>query len=135
MSRFLSLTFHDVKFQFRQGFYLVYGIVTIIYIILLNLLSPNLRSTLGPIILLSDPSFLGFFFIGAILYYEKEQRVTSALFVTPVSYMEYLVGKILSLTLLSILVTVVIALFSFGIFINWISLIVGITLTATLFTT
>lgn len=135
MSRTQFLTLHDIKFQFRQGFYLVYGIVTLIYIILLNLLSHNIRATLGPIILLSDPSFLGFFFIGAILYYEKEQRVTSALFVTPVSYGEYLVGKILSLTLLSLLITVVITLFSFGIYINWIILIIGITLTASLFTT
>lgn len=135
MTRAQFLTQHDIKFQFRQGFYIVYGIVTLIYIVLLNLLSTNLRNTLGPIILLSDPSFLGFFFIGAILYYEKEQRVTSALFVTPVSYGEYLIGKILSLTLLSLVVTVVISLFSFGIFINWIPLIVGIFLTASLFTT
>lgn len=135
MKRLLSLTLHDIKFQFRHGFYLVYLIVSTIYILLLALMSDGLKETIGPIIILSDPSFLGFFFIGAILFYEREQRVTEALSVTPVSYSEYLLGKIFSLSLLSLLVSLMISLFTFGISINFPVLSIGVILTASLFTT
>ena len=40
---------------------------------------------MSPIILFSDPSFIGFFFIGAIQFFETEQRVTEAIFSTPVT--------------------------------------------------
>lgn len=133
MIRLLTLIKQDVKFQFRHGFYFVYGIITVIYIVLLKALTPNISNVLSPIIIFIDPSFIGFFFIGAILFFEKEQRVKDAIFVSPVSNLEYLLSKAISLTLLTLLVVVLILVFTHGIFLNWFYVLLGVTLTSTLF--
>lgn len=132
MSRLSSLIKQDVRFQFRHGFYFVYGIVTIIYIAILKALTP-MSNVISPIIIFVDPSFIGFFFIGAILFFEKEQRVKEAIFVTPVSNLEYIISKALSLTLLTLLVVFLILIFTHGLFINWFYIFLGVTLTSTLF--
>lgn len=133
MSRFSSLIKQDVRFQFRHGFYFVYGIVTVIYIAILKALSPNISNVISPIIIFIDPSFIGFFFIGAILFFEKEQRVKEAIFVTPVSNLEYILSKAISLTLLTLLVVFLILIFTHGLFLNWFYIILGVSLTSTLF--
>lgn len=133
MSRILVLLRQDVKFQFRHGFYLVYGIVTAIYIVILKALSPNISNVVSPIIVFVDPSFIGFFFIGAILFFESEQRVKEAILVTPVSNLEYILSKAFSLTLLTDLVVIIIVVFTHGFFINWFYLLLGATLTSILF--
>lgn len=133
MNRLLSLIKHDIKFQFRHGFYLVYSIVTVIYIVILKLLNNQISSLLTPVIIFIDPTFIGFFFIGAILFFEKEQRVADAIFVTPVSLSEYVISKAISLTLLSLAVVFLIIVVVKGLFVNWIYIILGVTLTSSLF--
>lgn len=123
----------DISFQFRQGFYLVYAIISAIYIGIMIFLSDNITNTLLPIIIFADPTSIGFFFIGAILFFEREQRVTEALFVTPVTKTSYILSKCISLTLISLIVTLLITIFIHGISFNWIYMILGVTLTSVLF--
>lgn len=133
MNHLLTLLKQDIKFQFRHGFYLVYGIITIIYIGILLLSGEVISNTLSPLILFSDPTFIGFFFIGAILFFEREQMVTEALFVTPVRIEAYIISKCLSLTLVSLMVVVLITVFIHGIHVNWFYLIFGISSTSIIF--
>ena len=98
----------DVRFQFRHGFYYVYAILTIFYIITLRLLPESMVHPTLTIILFTDVCTLGFTFIGAIVLLERGQNLTQSLFVTPLRLREYLLSKILSFMLLSIASTLLI---------------------------
>lgn len=58
----------------------------------------------------SDPAALGLFFMGAIVLLEKSERVLNALAVSPVTIMEYILSKVTSLVVISVLVSLVLAL-------------------------
>lgn len=51
----------------------------------------------------TDPSMLGFLFVGALVLFEKNSNTISALVVTPVRAYQYLGAKALSLTVLALL--------------------------------
>lgn len=99
--RLLAALKQDIHFQFRHGFYYVYAILTILYIITLRLLPETLIYPTLTIILFTDICTLGFTFIGAIVLLERGQNLTESLFVTPLRLHEYLLAKILSFLLLS----------------------------------
>lgn len=99
--RLTSAITQDIRFQFRHGFYYVYAILTLIYIILLRLLPDALVHQTLTLILFTDICTLGFFFIGAIVILERGQNITESLFVTPLKLSEYLLSKQLSFLLLS----------------------------------
>ncbi len=98
--RILTAFRADVRFQFRQGMYLVYAILTLIYILLLAKLPSWIGYWSAPLVVFSDPAVLGFIFIGGIIMLEKTQGVLQYINVTPVSPAEYIMAKILSLGLL-----------------------------------
>ncbi len=99
--RLLAALRQDIQFQFRHGFYYVYAILTILYIITLRLLPENLVHPTLTIILFTDICTLGFTFIGAIVLLERGQNLTESLFVTPLRLYEYLLAKIISFLMLS----------------------------------
>jgi len=132
LKNLIPLIKQDIKFQIRHGFYTVYFIISIIYIALLKLLG-NACNIIAPLIIFSDPTFIGFFFVGAIIFFEKEQKVTDALFVTPVSFGDYILAKAISLTILSLLVVSLISFAIFGLKFNWILLATGVILSSSLF--
>lgn len=103
---------YDVKFQVRHGFYYAYALVSVLYIVFLRIMPVDTREYMSIIILLSDPTVLGFFFIGGIVMLEKDQNIFASLFVTPMKVGEYITAKLASLTLLSMLSSAAIAFFS-----------------------
>lgn len=105
MKRLLSMTLFDIKFQFRQGFYFAYLIVTVFYAAILWFLPVAISQKVLPFVLFTDISVLGFFFIGGILLLERGQNSLSALFVTPIKVQEYLLAKVISLSILSSIAT------------------------------
>ncbi len=128
-----SLILHDIKFQFRHGFYMVYGIISVIYIVILKLLGEGVSNILSPIIIFSDPTFIGFLFVGAIIFFEREQRVVEALFVTPINKGAYILSKCISLTILSLFVITLITIFIHGFRVNWFYLYLGVILSSSFF--
>ncbi|MBA4495063.1 ABC transporter permease [Paenactinomyces guangxiensis] len=86
------------------------------------------------IIIFSDPSALGYFFIGGIVLLEKGQNIFDNLFVTPFQLQEYLLSKTASLALLSLVTSTVIHLFTFGLAHLSLLFILGVLLTSAFFT-
>lgn len=123
----------DVRFQFKQGFYLVYIILTLFYMILLGKLPAEWKSVLVPLVIFSDPAMVGFFFIGALVMLEKVQGVTQYVVVTPLRSLEYLLAKALSLTVLALAATFLITLTVYDQPLNWFLLILGVILTSFFF--
>jgi fluoroquinolone transport system permease protein len=87
-----------------------------------------------PILLYIDPSVLGLFFIGGMVLLEKEQGILSLLYITPLKIKEYMISKILTLTIISMLVGVVISKVAYSGYVNIILLLVGILLTSIFYT-
>lgn len=113
--RLLSTIRADIRFQFRQGFYLVYGLASALYIILLRILPPGWRDDAAILVVFTDSSILGAFFIGGIMLLERAQRIHSALFVTPLRVYEYMLGKMISLSILALIASLVIVIGGTGI--------------------
>ncbi|WP_228552242.1 fluoroquinolone export ABC transporter permease subunit [Gracilibacillus salitolerans] len=97
----LELFTFDVRFQFRHGFYAAYALVSVIYIGLLLLVPASYVEQTSVLIIFTDPSVLGFFFVGGLVLLEKDQSIFNTLFVSPIRIHDYLISKVLSLTLLA----------------------------------
>jgi fluoroquinolone transport system permease protein len=131
----LSLSLYNVKLQFRHGFYYAYLFVTAVYIIILRLLGPGAREILTPVLIFSDPSMLGIFFVGGIVLLERNDNILESLFVTPLKAGDYCISKAVSLGVLALSASLLIAAAGKGGFgFDWPALIAGTVLTSTLFT-
>lgn len=81
--RFMSLLKWDMRFQARYGFYLLYGFLTVLYVVLLVSFPPSWKENVAAVLIFSDPAAMGLFFMGAVVLFEKNQRVTSFFAVSP----------------------------------------------------
>lgn len=133
MKRLLKSTYGDMFMQMKYGFYLVYGIISVIYIVMLNQFSYDIKTFMLSIIIFSDPALLGFYFIGGLVLLEKGENTLEYLIVTPLRSKEYLFSKIISLTILSLIASIVISLLTYGIKFNILLLLIGVSLTSILF--
>jgi len=103
-----ALLFGDVRFQLKYGFYFVYLVFSVIYIGLLFALPSAWRKTAGILMIFTDPAGMGLYFMGAIVLFEKSERVLESLAVSPVRPLEYVMSKLLSIALISTAVAAVI---------------------------
>lgn len=107
--RFASLLRGDIRFQFKYGFYLLYGIFALMYTAILQLLPEAWKASVAVLMVFSDPTMLGLFFMGAILQFEKEEHTLHSIVVSPVSVQEYVLSKLCSLAVISTLVALLLA--------------------------
>lgn len=107
--RFVALVRGDIRFQFKYGFYLLYGIFALMYIAVLQLLPEEWKGYVAVLMVFSDPTMLGLFFMGAILQFEKEEHTLHSIIVSPVKVQEYVLAKLCSLAVISTLVALLLA--------------------------
>jgi len=124
----------DFLFQLKHGFYYVYIILALMYLIILSQFNQDIAKIILPIVIYIDPAVLGLFFIGGIVLLEKEQGILSLLYITPLRVWEYILSKLVTLTAISTLAGVAIAYLSYSGKINIFLLLIGIILTAVCFT-
>ena len=110
MKRLYHAFLSDVRYQWRYGFYFIYGFMTVCFIIVLRLLPDSWRETALVATLLADPALLGLFFIGGLMQLERGEGILDALFSSPLRPWEYIVSKALSLGMISTLVSVIVTL-------------------------
>lgn len=133
MSRILNAVKADLLFQFKQGFYFIYIVITLLYVIILHQFDITLVAYILPVLLYIDPSILGLFFIGGILLLEKEQGILALIYVTPLKIQEFMLSKILSLSFLSIIATFSLSLISYSGDTNYWLLFIGVLLTSVIY--
>ena len=127
-----ALLIGDIRFQFKYGFYFLYLIFTILYISLLYALPAVWRQQATVLMIFTDPAAMGLYFMGAIVLFEKGERVLNSLAVSPVRPMEYIVSKLLSIALISTVAGLVIG-FGGGVIANLFYFIPGVFLGSCLF--
>lgn len=109
MMRLGGLILWDMRFQAKYGFYVLYAVLTGIYMTVILAVPEGWKDKTAAILIFSDPASLGLFFMGAIVLLEKSQRTPSALAVSPVRPMEYVIAKVISLSAVSLAVAAVLA--------------------------
>lgn len=124
----------DILFQFKHGFYTIYVVLAFLYMIVLSFLGDNAKSIVLPILIYTDPSVLGMFFIGGIVLLEKEQGILSLLYITPLKVIEYIISKLLTLSIISLLAGLIITFVTYSGKVLFFQLIIGILLSSILFT-
>ena len=72
----------DITLQWRQGFWLIYFVVSAIYILVLLNVPMEKRMMVSLILILTDTTILGVLFVGALVLLEKQQAIIHSLFVT-----------------------------------------------------
>lgn len=110
---FWALLRADFRMLRRHGVGTVYLLLGVGYALGLRYLAPeDSRGMWTALLLFSDPGTLALFFMGAIVLYEKNQRVYGALYAAGVTPGRYLAAKCLSAALLGTAV---------GCFVSWFS--------------
>ncbi len=135
MSRFAALVGADVRLQVRYGLYGVSLLMVLMWGALMGWLGASALppSALVPPFIAVNLIVTTFYFIAALVLFEKNEGVLSALVVTPVSALDYLLSKVLSLTALAAAETLLIVAFVFGTAVEWPLLLAGTCLLAALY--
>ncbi|WP_315115245.1 hypothetical protein [uncultured Clostridium sp.] len=132
--RILNSIFYDIKFQIKHGFYSAYIIVSIFYIGILKYIPQIINKRVGTLIIFSDPSVLGALFMGGIFLLERDQNTLESLFVTPFRVEEYIISKVISLTIISVLSSSFIVFTTYGFNMNLIAFFLGVIITSSFYT-
>ncbi len=127
-----ALLLGDIRFQFKYGFYFLYLIFTILYISLLYALPAAWREQAAVLMIFTDPAAMGLYFMGAIVLFEKGERVLDSIAISPVKPLEYVVSKLSSIALIATAVGLLIGLGG-GVVANPFFFVAGVFLGACLF--
>lgn len=103
---------NNLKHMLRWEFILLYR-YKIIHISLLSVIlyflstqavqSLQDQTQVHSVLLFFDPAVIGIVFVGALVLFEKSENVLQALVITPMKTDDYLLSKIISLTILSLI--------------------------------
>ncbi|ONI46880.1 hypothetical protein AN644_02310 [Candidatus Epulonipiscium fishelsonii] len=98
--RLKNLILWDFKFQLRYGIIFASIIMIMLWIAIIYLLPSDVMFIAIPVIFITDFAVTGFLFVSAMIFLEKGQQTLQALVVTPVKLKEYLISKLVSLSVL-----------------------------------
>ncbi|WP_375563149.1 hypothetical protein ACE193_11640 [Bernardetia sp. OM2101] len=97
MKKLLKITVWELILQARQNIITVVAIITLIYSLIFTFFD-ELPTKLVILLISTDPTMLGFLFIGVLILFEKGSKTIEAVVLTPIKKSEYLLAKIISLT-------------------------------------
>ncbi len=126
MSSFLQ----QLKWQFlllqRNSIIIISFVVTIVYGLLLYFLNDvKYIDELLISLVLNDPSVIGYFFIALAIYTEIKQGVLNALIVTPTNCHHYLISKIIALSVIGTICSILLVLSVKGLNFDYINYTIG----------
>lgn len=114
MNRFISLLKLDMILIIRNRILHIATLITALYAGILQVLPENNFITVMITLIFTDPVTLGFMFIGVMVLFEKGGNTLQALSVTPVRAEEYLWSKAITLTLVALVASLLMALAGVG---------------------
>lgn len=132
MSRVRAALSLDLTLQKRYGFYYAAAFVTVVWIVLLRFVPDSWLGMAVPFLVFMDLGVIGFYFLAAQVIYEKTEGTINAIVVTPLRFKEYLVSKLISLTILSWVISMIVAVSGVGLSFNLVLFSLGIIFTSLL---
>lgn len=132
--RLINMIWCDIKYQIKYGFYFIYSIISLFYIAVLFFIPKEIVEHAAAIIVLSDPAAIGFFFIGGIILLERDEGIHGYFSILPLTNREYIISKVISLSIISTLVGVVVSAIALGNKVNYVLLFIFVFVGASVFT-
>jgi fluoroquinolone transport system permease protein len=132
--RFFRALKWEIILQFRYKIYFAALVVTLIWAVLLAPLKTEYKTVLVPFVLFIDLAILGFYFMGAMVLFEKGQNTIRALVVTPIRISMYIFTKLLAFAVLSLATSGILTVITYGIKVNWWLLLAGVVLNSVIYT-
>ena len=132
MKQFLAALRWDL---FRQTKYNIVGVtvaVTLLYVAILYFvpLEGHNKDLLLVLLIFNDPAALGVLFVGALVLFEKTDRTFFALAVSPLTPEGYLWSKAVSLSLITLFASSVMAVVGHGWQFDWVLFVIGLCLSS-----
>lgn len=133
MNRVLPTLQTDARIQLRNGFYYAVVFVALTVVIALTRLNiPDYRY-IWPVLILGNLLITTFYFMAGQVLLEKGEGTMEAQVITPLRPFEYLLSKVLTLGLLSLLESCIIVVILSGVGFNWPLFVLGVLITATIY--
>ena len=130
---FISLRWDFLR-QLRYNIIASAVVVNLLYVLILLNLPDGQYGWLTVFLIFNDPMGLGLMFIGALYLFEKNENTLQALSVTPLRAWQYLASKTITLSLIALAGSLVIAWAAYGWRFNYVYFLLGAGLSASLFT-
>ncbi len=108
--RLKNLIVWDFKFQYKYGILFAAVMMAIVWTGIIYLLPTSTMVIAFPIMFVTDFAVAGFLLVAAMVFFEKGQNSLQALVVTPVRVLEYIVSKVISLSIMLSIIAFVLAL-------------------------
>jgi len=124
----------DARLQLRYGFYAVGVFMAAIWIAILSQLPKDAVRTAIPAFLFLNGNVTTFFFVAGLVLYEKREGVLEALVVTPLRAGEYLVSKLVTLTILAAVEALAVVGLGWGFDLRWGPVVLGVVAVGVIFT-
>ena len=124
----------DLTRQYRYQIFAAAAAITIIYILILFFLPGASQDKVVQFLIFNDPVALGMLFSGAMFLFEKNENTLEALSVTPLKSKEYLTSKVVTFSFIALAASLCMAFAAWSWDFSKASLILGVSLTASLFT-
>lgn len=128
MSRLSATLSCDLRLQIRYGFLYAGLLVAAVWMVLLRFVPGETLSLLLPVFLFFNVNITTFYFLAGLVLFEKGEGTLEALVTTPLRPSEYLLSKILALSLFAGVESLVIVLIGYGADFRWLPLIAGMLL-------
>lgn len=124
MKRVMAALQWDAQLQYRYGLYIAGAFALTFWLVFVTLLNADWRLPMVPSFLLLNVTINTFYFVAALILFEKAENVLEGLVVTPLRSWEYLISKVVTLTALSFVENMIITLFAVGLAFNvgWLAL-------------
>jgi hypothetical protein len=132
MKKLLALLRMDFLLAFRYGLLYAALFITLVYLGVFFPLSDMLRAMFLPFIIYIDLAIFGFYFLGAWIFFDRQENTLSALTITPITYKAYIWSKIIVLTFISVVVSILLS-YALSLALNPILLIISTILNSILF--
>jgi fluoroquinolone transport system permease protein len=134
MKRLFATLVCDIRLQFRNGFYYAAAFVAVVMALLLNQVRFVDLALLLPIFVLGDILVNTFYFVGGLVLLEKGEGTLAAQVVTPLRTSEYLAAKVVTLSLLALIESLIIVAAAYGPGFVVLPLVAGVVVLAVLYT-
>lgn len=105
----------DVKMQARYGIYYAAVFVTMVWVLVVRTLPAQVLGTAVTFVVFGDLAIIGLVFIAGQVLFEKGERTLYVLLATPLTFAEYLTSKLVSLTGVALVVSLVTAFVTYGV--------------------
>ncbi len=119
MNRLVTALRFDLRMQQRYGFFYAGLFSLLVWIVVLKALPMHWLPQAVPLVVFLDLAVIGFYFMAGMVLFEKDEGTLWALVVSPLTFREYLTAKLISLSLLALVISIVLIVVTYGLQFNF----------------